>query len=147
MTSLALYTVAGAVLVVAGLHGVLLRAHLFWKVLAVNVMAGGIFLILVSVPARLHPGQADPVPQAMALTGIVVAVATTAVALGMALRVAARTGRPFLPEAWPDGADAPTGADASHTPTGADASHARVADGPPGPPHPETPANGDGGGA
>lgn len=103
MSSLALYAVAGAVLFVAGLHAVLVRAHLFWKVLAVNVMAGGVFLILVSVPARLHPGQADPVPQAMALTGIVVAVATTAVALGMALRVAARTGRPFLPEAWPDG--------------------------------------------
>lgn len=99
MTPLDLYAVAGAVLFVAGLYGVLVRSHLLWKVLAVNVMAGGVFLILVSVPPRLPGGQADPVPQAMALTGIVVAVATTAVALGMALRVAARTGQPFLSEA------------------------------------------------
>jgi multicomponent Na+:H+ antiporter subunit C len=47
------------------------------------------------------PAHADPVPQAMVLTGIVVAVAATSVALGMALRVAARTGRPYLDEDQP----------------------------------------------
>ncbi len=102
MTPLALYTAAGVGLFAAGLWGVVTRAHLFWKVLGINIMGGGIFLILLAAPPRLDPLHADPVPQAMVLTGIVVAVAATAVALGMALRVAARTGRPFLDEDVPN---------------------------------------------
>ena len=102
MTPLAMYTAAGAGLFAVGLWGVVARAHLFWKVLGINIMGGGIFLILLAAPPRLDPAHADPVPQAMVLTGIVVAVAATAVALGMALRVAARTGLPFLEEDTPD---------------------------------------------
>lgn len=98
MSPLHLYTATGAVLFFLGLWAALARAHLFWKVLAVNVMGGGIFLILLAASPRLDPAVADPVPQALVLTGIVVAAAATAVALGMALRVAARTGAPFLPE-------------------------------------------------
>ncbi|MFO7893673.1 MAG: NADH-quinone oxidoreductase subunit K [Longimicrobiales bacterium] len=101
MTPLVLYACAGAALFVVGLHALVTRAHLFWKVLAVNIMAGGIFLVLITAPPRLGAGP-DPVPQAMVLTGIVVAVASTALALGLALRVAARTGRPFLEEEVPD---------------------------------------------
>lgn len=98
MTPLTLYALAGVALLALGLHAFFARAHLLWKVLGVNVAASGIFLLLLALPPRLEPGTADPVPQAMVLTGIVVAVAATAVALGMALRVATRTGRPFLPE-------------------------------------------------
>ncbi len=98
MTALGLYTFAGAGLFALGFWAVAVRAHLVWKVFAINIMGSGVFLILLSTPARGDPAQADPVPQAMVLTGIVVAVAATAVALGMALRVVARTGRPFLPE-------------------------------------------------
>lgn len=101
MSSLVLYTLAGAALALLGLWGVLVRAHLIWKMLAINVMAGGTFLILIAAPPRLPAGDADPVPQAMVLTGIVVAVATTAFGLGLALRVAARTGRPYLVEELP----------------------------------------------
>lgn len=96
MTPPMLYAVAGAFVFMLGFFGVAARAHLFWKVFAVNVMGSGVFLILIGAPARLVPDQADPVPQAMVLTGIVVAVGATAVALGMALRVVARTGRPLL---------------------------------------------------
>ena len=98
MTPLSLYVGAGAVLFLVGFWGVVARAHLFWKVLGVNVMGGGAFLVLLAAPPRIDPGQADPVPQAMVLTGIVVAAAATALALGMALRVTARTGSPFLEE-------------------------------------------------
>lgn len=61
------------------------------------------FLLLVALSPRLEPGVADPLPQAMVLTGIVVSAAATALALGMTLRVAARTGRAFLAEAPPSG--------------------------------------------
>jgi len=98
VTSLICYVVAGAILFVTGFRGAVVRAHLFWKVLAVNVMGAGIFLILLAAPPRIDPVRADPVPQAMVLTGIVVAAAATAVALGMALRVVARTGVPWLEE-------------------------------------------------
>jgi len=98
VTSLVCYVLAGAVLFVTGFRGAVVRSHLFWKVLAFNVMGGGIFLILLAAPPRIDPSRADPVPQAMVLTGIVVAAAATAVALGMALRVVARTGVPWLEE-------------------------------------------------
>ena len=93
------YALAGGAVFSLGFLGLLCRTHLFWKVLGVNLMGSGIFLLLVAGAPRLPGGGADPVPQAMVLTGIVVAVSATAVALGMALRVAARTGAPYLSEA------------------------------------------------
>lgn len=99
MNSAFLYVLAGGGLFLLGLWGVLGRDHLFWKVIGVNFMGSGTFLLLVAAAPRLGGGEADPVPQALVLTGIVVAVSATAVALGMALRVAARTGAPYLSEA------------------------------------------------
>ncbi|CAN5808788.1 hypothetical protein BH23GEM11_BH23GEM11_02040 [soil metagenome] len=98
MTPLDLYTLAGAALFVLGMHAVMVRAHLVWRVLGFNVAGGGIFLVLLAASPRLDPLVADPVPQAMVLTGIVVAVAATAVALGLVLRVTFRTGSPYLVE-------------------------------------------------
>lgn len=98
MIPLNLYTLLGAVLFFVGFWAIMARAHLFWKVLAFNVMGSGVFLILLAAPPRIDPVRADPVPQAMVLTGIVVAAAATALALGMALRVVARTTDPFLEE-------------------------------------------------
>jgi len=117
MSPVDLYLVAGVALFVFCLWGVLARAHLFWKLLCVNIMASGNFLILVSAAPRSTPGTADPIPQAMVLTGIVVAVASTAVGLGIALRIVERTGRPFLRD---DGAPA--------TETGASEARAESAD-------------------
>jgi multicomponent Na+:H+ antiporter subunit C len=111
MIPLSLYTLAGASLFFIGLWGVVARAHLLWKVLGINIMGSGVFLILLSASPRLDPEVADPVPQAMVLTGIVVAVAATAVALGMALRVTARTGAPYLQEEAGPGKDDPHRAD------------------------------------
>lgn len=96
MTSLDLYVWAGIAIFLLGLWSVVTRGHLVWKVLAINIMGTGVFLVLLAAPARRDPLVADPLPQGMVLTGIVVAVAATALALGMALRVIARTGSPFL---------------------------------------------------
>jgi multicomponent Na+:H+ antiporter subunit C len=103
VTSLDLYLLAGVGAFVIGIYSVVVRAHLVWKVLAVNVMSSGIFMILLAAPARLDPAVAAPVPQAMVLTGIVVAVAVTAVMLGIALRVTVRTGHPYLGDPEPPG--------------------------------------------
>ncbi len=91
-----LYALAGVLLFVLGAAGVLLATHLLRRVLAFNVMGSGAFLVLVGLAQR--GGVADPVPQAMVLTGIVVAVAATALALGLARALHARTGRTALSE-------------------------------------------------
>jgi multicomponent Na+:H+ antiporter subunit C len=101
MTPEVLYIVAGTAVFVTGLAGTLGRAHLFWKVLGVNFMGSGIFLVLLAGAPRVAGQGADPVPQAMVLTGIVVAAAATALALGMALRVMVRSGQPYLAEDLP----------------------------------------------
>ncbi len=85
-----LYALSGVGLFMLGAVGVIVLAHLMRKVLAFNVMGSGAFLVLVGLAQRT--GQPDPVPQAMVLTGIVVAVAATALALGLARALHARTG-------------------------------------------------------
>jgi multicomponent Na+:H+ antiporter subunit C len=97
MSGGALFAFTGVGLLVIGIHALVLRAHLIRKVLAVNIMASGISLLLVGSGARVA-GDPDPVPQAMVITGIVVAVAATALALALLLRIANATGKPTLPE-------------------------------------------------
>ena len=56
------------------------------------------FLVLVALGGRTPGAVPDPVPHAMVITGIVVAVSATALALALVLRVCAKTGRVELPE-------------------------------------------------
>ncbi len=97
MSAAILFASAGVGLLVIGGWSLVLRAHLIRKVLAVNVMGSGVFLMLVGAGA-MGPGEVDPVPQAMVITGIVVAVSATALALALVLRLAYTTGKPCLPE-------------------------------------------------
>ena len=85
------FALAGIALFGIGLRALILREHLLRKVLAVNLMGSGTFLVLVAPAA---PG--DPVPQAMVITGIVVAVSASALALNLMLKVRAATGRAAL---------------------------------------------------
>lgn len=97
MSSGLLYALGGIGLLVTGTWAVVLRAHLLHKILALNVMASGAFLVLVSAGA-MHGDEADPVPQAIVITGIVVSISATALGLALALRLAQMTGRAALPE-------------------------------------------------
>lgn len=90
-----IYALAGIGLFCLGLYTVIVRAHLLRKILALNVMAGGVFLILVALAGRTAT-TADPVPHAMVITGIVVAVAATALTLTLMLKLTAVTGRAEL---------------------------------------------------
>jgi multicomponent Na+:H+ antiporter subunit C len=89
------FAMAGAVLFALGVAGVVLIDHLLRRILAFNLMGSGAFLVLVGLAQR-HD-VADPVPQAMVLTGIVVAVAATALALALVRRLHALTGQLELP--------------------------------------------------
>lgn len=81
-----IYGLTGLLLFVVGLAGLVFCAQLLRKILAVNIMASGVFLVLVTI-AHGKGTLIDPVPQAMVLTGIVVSVSSTAVALALACRV------------------------------------------------------------
>lgn len=96
MSSGLIYAIAGAGLFAMGAGGVILLADLLRRILAFNLMGSGAFLILVGLAQR--DGQPDPVPQAMVLTGIVVAVAATALALALLRKLHALGGRTQLPE-------------------------------------------------
>lgn len=81
-----LYALAGTLLFVMGAAGAIVQSAALRRILAFNIMGSGAFLVLVGLAQRL--GQPDPVPQAMVLTGIVVAVASTALALALIRRSA-----------------------------------------------------------
>jgi len=92
-----LYAYVGIALFCIGLHAVIVHAHLLRKILACNVMGSGVFLVLVALAQRGGAGV-DPVPHALVLTGIVVAVSATALALALVRRITTHTGVPVLPE-------------------------------------------------
>jgi multicomponent Na+:H+ antiporter subunit C len=81
-----------------GFYALVVYAHLLRKILAVNVMGSGVFLVLVALARRSGETTPDPVPHAMVITGIVVAVSATALGLGLMLKVEAATGQARLPE-------------------------------------------------
>lgn len=82
-----LYSLVGAALFALGLRGALLQPALLGRVLAINVCGSGVFLVFVAT-AYQGPGLApDPVPHALVLTGIVVAVSATALAVALGRRL------------------------------------------------------------
>lgn len=82
-----LYGLTGCLIVAPGLRATVLHDALLKRVVALNIMGAGVFLILIAVAYR-GPGVApDPVPHALVLTGIVVAVSATALALALARRL------------------------------------------------------------
>jgi multicomponent Na+:H+ antiporter subunit C len=84
MTVSGFYAVVGAALFVMGLYALIVRTRDLQRILGLNVMGTGVFMVLVS--SAVGDGQAvDPVPHAMVLTGIVVAVSATAFSLALSL--------------------------------------------------------------
>jgi multicomponent Na+:H+ antiporter subunit C len=87
LTAQVLYALTGCLIMALGLRTALLHASLLRRVVAINVMGTGVFMILLAIAYR-GPGLApDPVPHALVLTGIVVAVSATALALALARRL------------------------------------------------------------
>ena len=98
MSQVFLYALLGVGLFVLGLYALIVHAHLLRKILAINVMGTGVFLVLVALAARNQDAPPDPVPHTMVITGIVVAVSATALALILMLKVNGATGKNELPD-------------------------------------------------
>lgn len=92
----------GAALVGIGVYGFLTRRHFIRRLIAFNVIGSGIFLVFGATGGR-HPDLGvDPVPQALIITGLVVALAASALVVALAVRYAELTRRTALPEDLPD---------------------------------------------
>ena len=75
------YALAGIWIACIGLRGLLVEPDPLRRILSANVMGSGIFLVLVAMARHAPDGPPDPVPHAMVLTGIVVAVSATGLLL------------------------------------------------------------------
>lgn len=73
------FCVLGLALWLLGLHGLMSMSSLLRRIIAVNIMASGIFMIMVALAGRSDPP--DPVLQALVVTGLVVGVSATAFAV------------------------------------------------------------------
>ena len=98
MSTAMLYGLCSAVLVGLGLFGLIVHPQPLRKILAFNLIGGGVFLLFGAVARR---GAAagfggDPVPQALVITGIVVAFSATALAVALLLRLFQETGQATL---------------------------------------------------
>jgi multicomponent Na+:H+ antiporter subunit C len=85
------FLVVAAALVGLAVYGVLVAEEALRKLLALNLLGSAVFLLMVLL-GRRSEGMLDPVPQALVLTGMVVAVATTGLALALMLALYRRSG-------------------------------------------------------
>ncbi|MBD3584940.1 Na+/H+ antiporter subunit C [Salinimonas sp. HHU 13199] len=85
MSEQSLYTVLGIGLFWLGLYRALTVNALLIKIISFNVAGAGTFMILIA-SAYHDTLPPDAIPHAIVLTGIVVSVATSALAILLALR-------------------------------------------------------------
>ena len=98
MSAVILYGFCSSMLVGMGLFGLITHPQPLRKILAFNLIGSGVFL-LFGVVARRGAGAGfggDPVPQALVITGLVVAFAATALAVALLLRLFQETGQATL---------------------------------------------------
>jgi multicomponent Na+:H+ antiporter subunit C len=94
MSAAIVFGLCGAIAIGFGLYGLITNPQPLRKILAFNLLGSGVFLFFGVVARR---GAAvglggDPVPQALVITGIVVAFAATALAVALLLRLFEMTG-------------------------------------------------------
>ena len=89
MNATTLFGLCAAALVGIGLYGLLTDPRLLRKIIAFNLVGSGVFLLFGAVARRGAAAglEGDPVPQALVITGIVVAFSATALAVALLLRL------------------------------------------------------------
>jgi multicomponent Na+:H+ antiporter subunit C len=93
-----------------GLYGSIANAQPLRKLLAFNLLGSGVFVFFGVVARRGATAEfgADPVPQALVITGIVVAFSATALAVALLLRLFQAAGSATLRADTPASADSDT---------------------------------------
>jgi multicomponent Na+:H+ antiporter subunit C len=109
MSAPTLFGLCAALLMGLGLFGLIVNPQPLRKILAFNVIGSGTFVLLGVIARRgSGPGMGgDPVPQALLITGIVVAFSATALAVALLRRLFDETGSTTLSaDMEPDAGDA-----------------------------------------
>lgn len=106
MNTAALFGLCAAALVGLGLYGLIVQPQPLRKILAFNLIGAGVFMLFGVIARRGAAAglAADPVPQALVITGIVVSFAATALAVALVLRLVEETARAGLRSDMPGGA-------------------------------------------
>jgi len=81
----------GFALWLLGLHGLLTLRHALRRIIAINLMGSGVFVVMIALAARHDPR--DPLLVALVVTGLVVAVSATALALRLSSALATSKGQ------------------------------------------------------
>lgn len=112
MNAITLFGLCGPVLVGLGLFGLITNPQPMRKILAFNLLGSGTFLLFGVIARRGAAAglDGDPVPQALVITGIVVAFAATAMAIALLLRLFQETGQTTLDPGVANGTSAATDA-------------------------------------
>jgi len=98
MSAATIFGLCAAAVVGLGLYGLIVNPQPLRKILAFNLLGSGVFLVF-GVVARRGAASGfggDPVPQALVITGIVVAFSATALAVALLLRLFQATGSATL---------------------------------------------------
>jgi multicomponent Na+:H+ antiporter subunit C len=111
MSAPTIFGFSAAFLVGIGLFGLIVNPLPLRKILAFNVIGSGVFVLLGAVARRGSAAglAGDPVPQALLITGIVVAFSATALAVALLLRLFDETGSVTLAADVPAKAEPDTG--------------------------------------
>ena len=111
MNTATLFGLCAAVVIGLGLYGLMVNPHPLRKILAFNVIGSGVFLLFGAIARRGASAGVggDPVPQALLITGIVVAFSATALAVALLLRLFEATGSVTLANEAPPQSSAQTG--------------------------------------
>ncbi len=100
-----LFALCACALVGIGLYGLIVQPHPLRKLVAFNIMGSGVFVLFGALAKRGAAAgmAADPVPQALLITAIVVAFAATAVTVALLLRLIESTDTASLANEPPSG--------------------------------------------
>ncbi len=109
MNAATLFGLLASALIGIGVYGLIVDPHPLRKILAFNVIGSGVFVLFGAIARRgATAGMGgDPVPQALLITGIVVAFSATALAVALLLRLHATTGSVSLAAGEPPSPAAP----------------------------------------
>ena len=103
MNAETLFALCACALVGIGLYGLIVQPHPLRKLVAFNIMGTGVFVLFGALARRGAAAGllADPVPQALLITAIVVAFAATAMCVALLLRLIEATGTASLADEPP----------------------------------------------
>jgi multicomponent Na+:H+ antiporter subunit C len=112
MSGVTVFGLCAAVAVGLGLYGLITNPQPLRKIIAFNLLGSGVFLLFGVIGRRGAAAGVgnDPVPQALVITGVVVAFSATALAIAILLRLFQKAGSTTLSGAPPNaGSDPPGG--------------------------------------